>query len=196
MRRTLYLALVRPHLGYATQIWSPQSVLLIQQIERTQRRATKFMLELPFSSTTEYKTRLQTLSLLPICYWHEYMDLVLLYKIVKGLIKVKPSLIPTIRTTRPTRSSTNTTTKFIIPKCKTTTHQRSFFIRTTRVWNLLAEELKLETCGLLTFKSILFKYYMTSLITSYDVDDPRSYKTVCLKCNCVRSLAYPISCCM
>ncbi len=196
VRRTLYLALVRPHLGYATQIWSPQSVLLIQQIERTQRRATKFILELPFSSTTDYKTRLQTLSLLPICYWHEYMDLVLFYKIVKGLIKVKPSLIPTIRTTRPTRSSTNTTTKFIIPKCKTTTHQRSFFIRTTRVWNLLAEELKLETCGLLTFKSILFKYYMTSLITSYDVDDPRSYKTICLKCNCVRSLAYPISCCM
>jgi hypothetical protein len=48
----------------------------------------------------------------------------------------------------------------------------------------------------LTFKSILSKYYMTSLITSYDVDDPRSYKTICLKCNCVRSLAYPISCCM
>ncbi len=52
---------------------------------------------------------------------------------------------------------------------------------TTRVWNLLAEELKLETCGLLTFKSILFKYHMTSLITSYDVDDPRSYKTICFK---------------
>ncbi len=103
VRQTLYLALVQPHLDYATQIWSPQSVLLLQQIERTQRRATKFILKLPFSSTTEYKTRLQTLSLLPIRYWHEYMDLVLFYKIVNGLVKVKPSLIPTIRTTRPTR---------------------------------------------------------------------------------------------
>jgi hypothetical protein len=82
------------------------------------------------------------------------------------------------------------------PKCKTTTHQRSFFIRTTRVWKILAEELKLETCGLSTFKSIFYKYYMTSLRTSYDVDDPRSYKTICLKCNCVRSLTNPISCCM
>ncbi len=195
VRRILYLALVRPHLGYATQIWSPQSVLLIQQIERTQRQATKFILELPFSSNTDYKTRLQTLSLLRICYWHEYLDLVLFYKIVNGLVKVKP-LIPTIRTTRQLRSSTNTATKFIKLKCKTTTHQRSFSIRTTRVWNLLAGELKLKTCGLLTFKSILSKYFMTSLITSYDVDDPRSYKTICLKYNCVRSLAYPISCCI
>ena len=178
VRRILYLALVRPHLGYATQIWSPQSVVLKQQIERTQRRATKFILELPFASTTDYTARLLTLSLLPICYWHEYLDMVLFYKIVNGLVNVKPSLIPTIRTSRPTRSSTSTATKFIIPKCKTTTHQRSLFIGTTRVWNILAEELKLETCGLSTFKSILYKYYMTSLRTSYDVDDPRSYKTI------------------
>ena len=34
VRRILYLT----HLGYAAQIWSPQSVLQIQQIERTQRR--------------------------------------------------------------------------------------------------------------------------------------------------------------
>ena len=38
-RRALYLALVRSHFGYATQIWSPQSVELISKLERTQRRA-------------------------------------------------------------------------------------------------------------------------------------------------------------
>ena len=201
VRCILYLTLVRPHLGYATQIWSPHSALQIQRIERTQRRAAKFILELSFTSTTDYTTRLQTLSLLPICYWHEslwreYLDMVLFYNITNGLVNLKPSVIPTIRSSRPTRSSTTSATKFITPKFKTTTHQRSFFTRTTRVWNLLAEELKLETCGLSTFKSILFKYYMTSLKTSYDVDDPRSYKTICLKCNCVRSLVRPMTCCM
>ena len=89
VRRILYLTLVRPHLGYATQIWSPQSVLQIQQIERTQRRATKFILELSFTSTTDYTTRLQTFSLLPICYWHEYLDMVLFYKITNGLVNLK-----------------------------------------------------------------------------------------------------------
>ena len=138
VRRILCLALVRPRLGYATLICSPQSILQIQQIEHTQRRATKFILELSFTSTAD-NTRLQTLSLLPICYWHGYFDMVLFYKIVNGLVNVKPSLMPTTRSSRPARSSTTTASKFIIPKCKTTTRQRSFFTRTTRVWNLLAE---------------------------------------------------------
>jgi hypothetical protein len=101
VRRMLYLALVRPHLGYATQTWAPQSVELLKQVERTQRRATKFILELPFSSTMDH----QALSLLPICYWHEYLDMVLFYKTTHGLVHINASLLPTIRTSRQTRSS-------------------------------------------------------------------------------------------
>ena len=55
--RTLYLALVRPHLGYATQIWALQSIELIAKLERIQRRATKFILKLPYSSNISYKYR-------------------------------------------------------------------------------------------------------------------------------------------
>ena len=46
----------------------------------------------------------------------------------------------------------------------------------------------METYGLSTLKAIIYKYYMTSLTTFYAVDDPCSYKTICLKCNCVGSL--------
>ena len=49
-RRTLFLALVRPHLGYAAQIWASQSIELIVKLERIQRRATKFILKLFYSS--------------------------------------------------------------------------------------------------------------------------------------------------
>jgi len=31
------------------------------------------------------------------------------------------------------------------------------------------------------FKSVLFNYYKTSLVTSFDCEDPRTFKTVCLK---------------
>ena len=74
-RRTLYLALVRPHLGYATLICAPQSIVLIVKLDRIQRRATKFMLKLPYSSNISCKSRSQTLNLIPICYWHELLDL-------------------------------------------------------------------------------------------------------------------------
>ena len=49
-RRTLYLSIVRCHLGYATQVWSPQSIGLLNRVENVARRATKLILKLPFRS--------------------------------------------------------------------------------------------------------------------------------------------------
>ena len=42
-RRTMYLALVRLHLGYATKVWSPQSIELMKSLVRVQRGATKYI---------------------------------------------------------------------------------------------------------------------------------------------------------
>ena len=67
-RRTLYLAIVRPALGYATQVWSPQTIDLIRRIERVQRRASKFILDLPFLCEESYRDRLLSIDILPICY--------------------------------------------------------------------------------------------------------------------------------
>ena len=58
-------------MGYATQIWAPQSIELIVNLERIQIRATKFILKLPYSSNISYTSRLETLNLISICYWHE-----------------------------------------------------------------------------------------------------------------------------
>jgi hypothetical protein len=33
IRQTLYLSLVRSHLGYATQVWAPQTVELVKKVE-------------------------------------------------------------------------------------------------------------------------------------------------------------------
>ena len=54
VRRMLYLALVRPLLGYTTQIWAPQSIELIVKLEGIQRCVTKFILKLPYSSNISY----------------------------------------------------------------------------------------------------------------------------------------------
>ena len=83
-RRCLFLSVVRPHLGYATQIWAPQTIELIKRVERVQRRATKFILNLPFHCELTYEDRLQATDLLPISFWHEYLDLTFFFKMFNG----------------------------------------------------------------------------------------------------------------
>ena len=117
VRCVIYLMLVRSHLGYATQVWAPQSKELIRKIERIQRRATNYILNLPFLCEESYKDRLIKLVLLPVSYWHEYLDMVFVFKSVTGLDKVNPTLIPTRCTlSRATRSSSNTNVTLFVPK--------------------------------------------------------------------------------
>jgi hypothetical protein len=47
------------------------------------------------------------------------------------------------RTRRTTRSTSSNRLKYVIPKCRTTTYQKSFLVRVCRVWNYLADELNL-----------------------------------------------------
>jgi hypothetical protein len=80
VRKTLCLTLVRSQLGYCSQVWAPQTTYDIQILERVQRRSTKFILSLPFQIDISYPKRLAKLNILPITYWHEYLDLVYLFK--------------------------------------------------------------------------------------------------------------------
>ena len=77
-RRTLCLSIVRCHLGYATKVWSPLSIVLLKRVENE-------ALKLPFPCDVTYMTRLQLTNLLPISYWHEFLDIVLFYKAVNNL---------------------------------------------------------------------------------------------------------------
>ena len=98
--RSIYLTIVKPHLGYATQVWVPQSIYLISNLEKIQRRATKYILKLPFTCCQSYEKRLKTLSLLPISYWHEYLGILLFFKITRGLVNIEPTIVLIARSTR------------------------------------------------------------------------------------------------
>ena len=68
---------------------------------------------------------------------------------------------------------------------------RQFFIRKCRIWNTLADELKLsETLTLSSFKSLIFKYKFTSLINCFSIKDQRTWKNICPNCN---HPCYPLS---
>ena len=66
-RRSLYLALVKSQLSYATQVWSPDKIALKTQIERVQRRATRWILKQRVG-VMSYRDRLLTLKLLPLTF--------------------------------------------------------------------------------------------------------------------------------
>ena len=79
--------------------------------------------------------------------------------------------------------------KYIIKKCKTTTYQKSFLIRTSRIWgNCLADEVDLSSSTLASFKSVIFNYFKSALAVSCVCEDPRSSNSGqvdLLKCNII-----------
>ncbi len=59
----MYISLVRPHLEYAVQFWSPHHAKDIAKLEAVQRRATKMILSLRNKSYQERLARLNLFSL-------------------------------------------------------------------------------------------------------------------------------------
>ena len=194
-RRTLYLSIVRCHLGYATQVWSPQSIGLLKRVENIQRRTTKLILKLPFRCDVTDETRLQLTNLLPISYWHEFLDIVFFYKAVNNLVFIDSEALPVSRQfTRSTRSSSSIAITYIPKRSRTVTYRRLFFIRVCRTWNVLPTELRTNHIFLASFKSLLLQYYKKAL-NLYNVDDIRTWRTICPRCNTARSLLCPPTCC-
>ncbi len=68
--------------AYGSQVWATQTVNNILSLERIQRRATKFILSLPYQPDVSYKERLMIIGILPISFWYEYLDLVYLFKCI------------------------------------------------------------------------------------------------------------------
>jgi len=75
VRRSLYLALLKSQMSYATEVWSPSYSTLEQKAERVQRRAKCRILQIK-QGELSYKERLIHLDLLPLTYDHEVKDLV------------------------------------------------------------------------------------------------------------------------
>ena len=153
-----------------------------------------------------YKDRLITLKLLPITYWHEYLDIMSFYKAINNFVTISNEVLPQpIIPSRLTRTTVDTNVLSFRPrKCKTLTYQCSFFIRVVRTFNSLPESLNSlqlssrkakESISLVRFRSLLLEFYHNATRAVYDVDDVRTWRTVCPKCNTSRKLKQLLTCC-
>lgn len=81
----LYKSLLRPHLEYASCVWSPHLKRDADAVERVQRRATKIV---EGFSNMSYQERLETLKLPTLKFRRQRTDVIQVYKIVHSLDKI------------------------------------------------------------------------------------------------------------
>lgn len=82
----LYKSLVRPHLEYATVIWSPKTKRDCDLVERVQRRATRVVESI---SHLPYSERLKALQLPTLLFRRQRADMIMMYKIAHGLVSLR-----------------------------------------------------------------------------------------------------------
>ena len=93
MFKTLYKSLIRPHLEYASPIWSPTAKGEILRLEGVQRRATKLV---PGITRLPYIERLKQLQLPTLEYRRIRQDQILLFNYIQQNIKLDTSTHCTI----------------------------------------------------------------------------------------------------
>ena len=98
----LYISLVRPHLEYAVQFWSPHHAKDIAKLETVQRRATKMITSL---RNISYEERLARLNLFSLEKRRLRGKLIECFKILKGFTNVDASKLFSIDNSSRTRSN-------------------------------------------------------------------------------------------
>ena len=173
----LYTSLVRSQLTYCTQLWRPYLIKDILNIERVQRRATKFILN---DYDSDYKSRLLQLKLLPQMYFFELQDICFTIKSLKSPTKnfnIRDYISFSNINTR--SSSCN---KLIHIFHSSNLNRYFFFHRIPRLWNSIPIiDLSLS---LSTIKSKLKRHFWNHFIEHFNPDDHCTlhYLCPCNKC--------------
>ena len=169
-RRTLYLSLVKSQLSYATEIWSPYQSLNKISLEKLQRRATRWILQVKKGDII-YKDRLLALNLLPLTYDREIKDLTFFFKLLHGYYDLNVSDYVSFVSHCRTRNCENPSLMLKVPSCKTSTFQSSFFNRIVPLWNCVCKAASpADRRSLIMFKSFLSRTYLHLITTIFDVD--------------------------
>ena len=149
----LYKSLVRPHVEYATSIWSPVYKKEIIQIENVQRRATRLVINLKHLT---YPERLKTLGLPTLEYRRDRADMIQVYKILNNIDKVDKDSLFKMSTYQATRGHSQ---KIYKQRYRLKIRGHFFSNRIVDSWNDLPSEV-VTAPSLNSFKSRLNKCWI------------------------------------
>ena len=150
---TLYNSLVRPHLEYAVQFWSPTLRKDIERLERVQARATKLVSSI---KNKGYERRLRELNLFTLESRRLRGQLIELFKILKGFSDVDYRKMFTLNQ-NPTR---NNGWKLELRRYNTSVCGNFFTYRILNVWNGLPDDV-VSSSSVEQFKNRLDKILHT-----------------------------------
>jgi hypothetical protein len=148
----LYKALVRPHLEYAVQLWSPNLRKDINKMEKIQRKATKMI---PGLRNLSYEQRLQQLELISLEQRRLRGQLIETYKYLNGFNDASLEGLFERDINVRTRNNGH---KLIRETFRTSKAQNSFPFNIPSAWNLLPESI-VSACTVNTFKNRLDEYW-------------------------------------
>ena len=171
-KRLPYLALIRSHLGYASEIWSPYLHKDMASLERVQRRALKYILN---NYNLCYTDRLMKLSVLPVSYWHEQKDHCILHKLINNVYDIKTSTFVS-----PKLVKSRTSSGLILQPhfSRTLSFKNSYFNRVTSSWNALPEPIR-SAKTFLSFKTLVINYLTNTVRCHFSVDNLYTWRSIC-----------------
>ena len=174
------MSLVRSQMMYCSQIWRPFLIRDIMNLERVQRRATKYILN---DYTSSYKARLLKLHLLPLMYTLELNDLVFF---IKSIIHPSDHFNIFNYVTFSSINTRSSTRHKLIHRCSSSrTHFHSYFLRITRLWNSLPYiDLSIPP---LILKAQLSTFLWKHFIENFDDCNPCTFHFLCPCSKCSAS---------
>ena len=130
----LYKAIVRPHLEYCIQAWSPYLRKDIDMLEKIQRRATKLI---PGLRDLRYEERLKECGLTTLETRRLRGDQIEVFKILNGYKNIDSNIFFEIKESKITRGHNYTLVK---KQSRLDVRKYSFSQRTINVWNKLSTD--------------------------------------------------------
>ena len=133
----LYKALVRPHMEYAIQTWSPYLKKDIKMLEKVQRRATKLVKSI---SHLTYEDRLKCLGLTTLEKRRKRGDMIEVFKLLKGydLLRMEGNFLKLDNGSN-NRKTRGHSLKLSKPRHRTWKRHQFFSSRVVDDWNRLPE---------------------------------------------------------